>query len=133
MITPTEIRIGNYIQQKIHTRILPVTATAAHFHLIETGGGKDLYPVTLKADILEKAKFTENKDYPLLPDAREFILLVPVQASSNVQLRCYIKSNKECFGRAFVNDIPASNTVHQLHELQNLYYGLTGEELPVTL
>jgi hypothetical protein len=133
MINANEIRTGNYILQKVSTRILPVPVTAAHFQLVETGAGKDLFPVALKAEILEKTGFNENKDYPLLPDAREFVLLVPVQASSNVQIRCYIKYNKECFGRVFVNDMPASNPIRQVHELQNLYYALTGEELAIKL
>ena len=32
-----------------------------------------------------------------------------------------------------MSKVPVSNNVHQLHQLQNLYYALSGEELQVTL
>ena len=73
MINETELRLGNYILQKINTRIIAVKCTYEHFELLKNGNAKDIFPVVLKAEILEKCGFVENKDYPLLPDAREFI------------------------------------------------------------
>lgn len=133
MINANELRLGNYILQKINTRIAPVKSTFQHFEILQNGSGKDLYPVTLKAEILEKAGFSENNDYPLLPDAREFILVLPVIGNNKNEIRAYIKNNKECFGRAVVNGLPVSNNFYHLHQLQNLYFALTNEELEVKM
>lgn len=133
MINAYELRLGNYVLQKVNTRIVPVKCTFQHFELLQNGNGKDIYPVTLKAEILEKTRFSENKDYPLLPDAREFILVLPVIGNSKNEIRAYIKNNKECFGRAVVNGLPVSNNFYHLHQLQNLYFALTNEELELKM
>lgn len=133
MINFNELRLGNYVLQKINTRIVPARCTFHHFELMQNGNDKDIYPVSLKAELLEKAGFSENKDYPLLPDAREFILVLPVIGSNKNEVRAYIKNNKECFGRAVVNGLPVSNNFYHLHQLQNLYFALTNEELEVKI
>lgn len=133
MIAIHELRLGNYILQKVQTRIRPVPFGIRHWELVAGGGEKELFPVVLKAELLLQCGFTENKDYPLLPEAHEFILVLPVAGSGGNEIRAYIKSNKECFGRAVVNGVPASTSFYQLHQLQNLYYSLTGIELPVQL
>jgi hypothetical protein len=133
MINVNELRLGNYILQKVNTRIVPVKCTVQHLELLQNGNAKDIYPVTLKPEILEKAGFSENKDYPLLPDAREFILVMPVIGNHKNEIRAYIKNNKECFGRAVVNGLPVSNNFYHLHQLQNLYFALTNEELDVKI
>src|SRR6187402_206835 len=122
MINTNELRLGNYILQKVSNRIVTVKCTAQHFELLNTGNEKDMYPVILKAELLEKAGFLENKDYPLLPDAREFILVLPVIGNHKNEIRAYIKNNKECFGRAVVNGLPVSNNFYHLHQLQNLFF-----------
>jgi hypothetical protein len=82
---------------------------------------------------LEKCGFEENKKYALLPESREFILVVPVMGSGEIGMRAYVKSNKECFGRVMINGVPVSNNFHHLHQLQNVYFALTGAELEVML
>jgi hypothetical protein len=133
MINTNELRLGNYILQKVSNRIVTVKCTAQHFESLNTGNGKDMYPVILKAELLEKAGFSENKDYPLLPEAREFILVLPVIGNNKNVIRAYIKNNKECFGRAVVNGLPVSNNFYHLHQLQNLHFALTNEELEVKI
>lgn len=133
MINENELRLGNYILQKINTRIIPVKFTHQHFELLKVGNTKDLFPVILKAEVLEKCGFSENKKYPLLPEAREFILVLPVIGNATNEIRAYIKNNKECFGRATINNLPVSNNFYHLHQLQNLYFALTAEELDVNL
>jgi hypothetical protein len=128
MINPNELRLGNYIMQKLDNRILTVACTYDHFELL-ANSGKDFFPVVLKAEILEKAGFIENKDYPLLPDAREFKLVLPVIGNNKNEILAYVKNNKECFGRAVVNGLVSSNNFYHLHQLQNLYYALTNEEI----
>jgi len=133
MIKVNELRLGNYILQKINNRIVPAKCTHQHFQMLDTGNGKDIHPLILKAEILEKSGFLENKDYPLLPDAREFILALPVIGNNKNEIRAYIKNNKECFARAAVNNLPVSNNFYHLHQLQNVYFALTNEELKVSI
>ena len=133
MINPNEFRFGNYLLQKINNRIVPVSYNVSHVELVIKGELKDLFPLVLKPELLEKAGFVENKDYPLLPDAREFRLVLPVIGSQQNEICAYVKNNKECFGRAVVNGFPASNNFYNLHQLQNLYFSITGEELAILL
>ena len=133
MIKTHEFRLGNFLMHKTGVRILTVPCTLQHFELMNKDGGKDLFPVVLSATVLEKCGFVENKKYALLPESREFILVLPVMGSGETEIKAYVKSNKECFGRAMINNLPISNNFYQLHQLQNLYYTLTGQELEVKL
>jgi hypothetical protein len=133
MINENELRLGNYILQKVSTRIIPIKCTHQHFELLKNGNAKDIFPVTLKAEFLEKCGFIENKKYALLPDAREFILVLPVIGNANNEIRAYIKNNKECFGRVVLNNLPVSNNFYNLHQLQNVYFSLINEELKISL
>jgi hypothetical protein len=133
MIAETELRLGNFILFKVAARIAPVRCTYHHFELLSKGGAKDMFPVVLKAEVLERCGFAENKDYPLLPGAREFKLVLPVIGNGINEIAGYVKSNGECFARAVVNGTPASNNLVHLHAVQNLYAALTGSELNVAL
>ncbi len=82
---------------------------------------------------MEKCGFEENKEYALLPEAREFLLTLPVIGNNKNEICVYIKNNGECFGRAAVNGMPVSNNFFHLHQLQNLFNALTGKELEVNL
>ena len=133
MINENELRLGNYILQKVNNRIITVKCSYQHFELLRNGNAKDIFPVVLKAEILEKCGFSENKNYPLLPDAREFILVLPVIGNANNEIRAYIKNNKECFARVTLNNLPVSNNFYQLHQLQNVCFSLIGLELKLNL
>jgi hypothetical protein len=131
MIDEKELRPGNYILQKLQGRVITTKCNYQHYDLMANGGGKDLYPVVLKAQILEKCGFKENMDYALLPQAREFRLTIPVPGSHQHEIPAYIQNNQECFGRAAFNGQPASSNFYHLHQLQNLHFALTGKELEV--
>jgi hypothetical protein len=133
MIKSTEFRLGNYLLHKTGVRILPMPCTFQHFELMAKDGGKDLFPLVLAPAHLEKCGFVENKKYPLLPESREFILVLPVMGSADISIKAYVKNNKECFARVMMTNVPLSNNFHHLHQLQNLYFAFTGEELPVRL
>jgi hypothetical protein len=133
MIDATELRIGNYILHKASVRILPVKCTLQHFELLAKGGAKDMFPIALKAEILEKCGFIENKKYYQLPEGREFILTLPVIGTNNNQVNAYINSKNESYARATVNDLVITNHIYHLHQLQNLYYAFVGKELELTL
>ena len=110
-----------------------VKCTLAHLDILLNGDAKLIYPVVLKAELLEKCGFVENKEYALYPEAREFKLVLGVNGGEKNELYGYIKNNGECFGRAMVNGAIASNNFFRLHQLQNLFFALTGQELPVKL
>jgi hypothetical protein len=129
MIEANELRPGNYLLQKVNNKISMVKCSFQHFEMLSKGDSASLYPVVLNPGLLERCGFRENKDYALYPEAREFILLLPVIGDNKNELYAYVKSNKECFGRATVNGAVASNNFYQLHQLQNLYFALTGREL----
>ena len=133
MIKEQELRLGNYVMQKVNNRIVTTKVTYALFDFIAQGGNNFVYPVVLKAELLEKSGFIENKNYPLYPEAREFILAVPVNGSNKNELFAYIKNNGECFGRATVNNTISSNNFYHMHQLQNLYFTLCGQELDIKL
>lgn len=133
MVKSNEFRLGNYLMHKTGVRILTAPCTFQHFELMNKDGGKDLFPVVLSPAILEKCGFLENKKYALLPESREFVLVLPVMGSGDIAIKAYVKANKECFGRVMMANVPISNNVHHLHQLQNAYIALTGNELVVQL
>lgn len=133
MIAASELRLGNYILHKTGVRILPVRCGFQHFELLNKGNDKDIFPLVLKAEVLQKCGFVENKNYPLLPDAREFIRVLPLMGNGKNEIRAYIKNNKECFGRVMINDIPVTNNFYHVHQLQNIYFCLVAEELEINL
>lgn len=132
MINASELRLGNYLMQKVFTRIITTPCTFEHFERLKKGE-EDLFPVVLKAELLEKCGFIENKSYPLLPGAREFRLVLPVIGNNQNEFFAYIKNNKECFARATANGLPVSNNIYYLHQLQNLYFALTGNEIAIKI
>jgi hypothetical protein len=131
MINYHELRLGNFFLQKINNKIITVPCNFKHFEMFEHGETKDFYPIVLKEDIFLKCGFIENKEYALLPKAKEFYLLLPVQGIEETGIYGYIKSNGESFCRAVVNKFPCSNNLFHLHQLQNLYFLLSGKELEI--
>jgi hypothetical protein len=133
MVKSNEFRLGNYLMHKTGVRILTVPCAFQHFELMAKDGGKDLFPVVLAPANLEKAGFIENKKYALLPESREFVLVLPVMGSGDISIKAYVKNNKECFARIMMNNVPISNNVYHLHQVQNLFYSLVGQEMPLAL
>ena len=131
MINPSELRLGNFILYKTGTRIIPVPVDFSHFESMAKGDVASFFPLLLKPEWFEKCGFIENKKYALYPEAREFVLVLPVQGNNKNEVYGYMKNNKECFARATVNDLPVSGNVFNVHGLQNLYYGLTGKEMAI--
>jgi hypothetical protein len=131
MINPTEFRLGNYVLYKLNGKISMIAFDFSHFSVLSKGDTASFYPVVLKPELLEKSGFIENKNYPLLPQAREFVLVLPIIGSSKNELYAYVKNNGECFVRATVNGSVASNNFFYLHQLQNLFFMLTGNELGI--
>lgn len=133
MIEATELRLGNYFLYKASVRILPVKCTFEHFELLSKGMAKQMFPIALKPDVLTKCGFIENKKYYQYPEAREFILALPVMGNNKNEVYAYLNNKNESYARASANDKVISNNIYFLHQLQNLYYTLTGLEMEVTI
>lgn len=131
MINFHELRLGNFFLQKINNKISSVQCHFKHFEMFERGETKDVYPIVLKPEIFLKCGFNENKEYALLPQAKEFYLPLPVQGTEETGIYGYVKSNGEGFGRAIVNKFICSNNFFHLHQLQNLYFLMAGKELDI--
>jgi hypothetical protein len=131
MINAGELRLGNLLLHKYNGKISMVTCGYSHFELLGKGDTASFFPVLLKPELLSKCGFTENKDYPLAPQSREFILVLPVIGSNKNEIYGYVKNNGECFVRATVNGAIACNNFFHLHQLQNLYFSMTGQELEI--
>ena len=133
MINSTELRLGNSIMFKAGHAIRKVPLQLSHFEVIAAEGTKNFFSIVLKPEIFTGCGFVENKDYPLAPGAKEFILALPIIGANKNEIYGYAKTNGECFARATVNGLVISNNVFNLHNLQNLFYALTGTELPVKI
>lgn len=133
MIDPRELRVGNYILHKATVRIAQVSCTLQHFEQLAKGMAKDFFPIALKPEVLQKCGFTENKGYSLLPEAREFVLTLPVMGNNKNEIYAYLNAKKESYARATINDLIISNNFYFVHQLQNLYFALTGSELEMAL
>jgi hypothetical protein len=131
MINFHELRLGNFFLQKLNNKVTTVSCNFKHFEMFEQANIKDLYPVVLKPEIFLKCGFIENKEYALLPHAKEFYLPLPVQGTEETGIYGYLKSNGESFCRAVVNKLTCSNNLFHLHQLQNLYFFLSGKELEI--
>jgi len=131
MINASELRLGNYILFKFNGKISMIPCDFMHFEQLHKGDTSSFYPVMLKPELLQKCGFIENKDYPLLPQAREFKQVLPVIGNNSNELYGYVKNNGECFVRATVNGNVASINFFHLHQVQNLFFFLTGNELEI--
>lgn len=131
MINPNDVRAGNLLLYKSNNKIARIACEFHHLEQMYKGDTQNFYPIVIKADLLEKSGFVENKKYPLYPEAHEFKCILAIQGSGETELVVYIKSNGESFGRLVVNGVAASNNFYHAHQMQNLYYALTGKEMEI--
>jgi len=121
MIKPQELRIGNYIRNEKYG-IGVVFGTNNRYIRLHTDSVRlfydsELYPIPITEDILLKAGFEKANDnehyfikhygYCLTLDGQDWCLK---QVINEPYYICYLKN---------------------LHQLQNLYFALTGEELTI--
>lgn len=115
MINIEGLRIGNYILGPDSTS--PERFTIDWFHAIEINAitEEELTPISLSPEILEKCGF---------------------EATNGIEIKNYIWLVIHCdSGEANIYNIYKNETLQlrieckYLHQLQNLYFALTGEEL----
>jgi len=129
MIQANEIRKGNKLQSS----------------------GEEFWPFTVETiqnDGINE-KFVHDEDYLESDPSRDIVLyehLAGIPLTEEILLKCglhpkvnYIKGLQICDGKAFFSDNEFGHKQEDeieckyLHQLQNLYFALTGEELNVEL
>src|SRR6185312_12609912 len=137
-----ELRIGNYILDDLGQR--------ARVEIISEKCGVQLSTSKHYLDSLDDSHDYENcNGIPLTPERlemygfiqaennfnglmEEYVLSMPVKGSNKNEIYYYFphtKQNTTPFGRYAVNGYHGSNNFVYEHELQNIYFSLTGEEL----
>lgn len=83
--------------------------------------------IPLNSEILEGCGFKKRGDM--------YFLKIPVEGANDHEIFFFIpkRITQQQFGRYTVNDYHGSNNFFYLHQLQNLYFILTGSELTVNL
>ena len=125
MNNANELRIGNYLSTK---EAIGIT-TVFHIDTDDDGwrinylSGKFYDPVSLTPEILEKAGFVGVKPHD--KDIYHYNGLTVVLTAKKGNLTMWYIEGQE----------PAelNRNTDYLHQLQNLYFALTGGELPITL
>jgi hypothetical protein len=113
MIPASELRIGNYLN--IHGDPAPIQI--GWFYLIAKGDELPPHePIPLTPEILEKAGFVYDK----ITHYKNILMLAEGDNGFDVWVKHFGEGNR-------------INAVKHLHQLQNLYFALTGEELNIEL
>lgn len=133
MIKANELRIGNWLEWRNpnNENIEPIKIEVADIVTIENKNRGHYYsPIPLTPEILEKAGF--KKQYT------ESNIGITVEETRNMQqyggTRTYFIgwSNSKIHVSPEMNCC-GSTKLHSVHQLQNLYFALTGEELNIQL
>ena len=141
MIKANELRIGNYVKMKDY--ILCVKAISRTVSLGNSNESDYIHdafnytfvnPIALTPEILENCGFVKAYEDGILT----FTLVVSnknIAPSGNNEYKLFgIKGKEDSIQIDYtVNKYWGAKSVHFLHQLQNLYYALTGEELEVSL
>jgi hypothetical protein len=114
MIKENELRFGNWFLTK-DGEYFQVTDLPTIFYYLE-----DLHPIPLTRDVLERAGFPYDVQYEFY---EHYPIAIELEEKHTSQV--FIS-----FGGETKLDNPA--LVSHLHQLQNLYFALTGEEITVS-
>jgi hypothetical protein len=120
MINAKELRIGNLVQSANGYFTYEVTAN----DLIAIEAGSQAKPIPLKEESLLKLGFTKNTDYYAVGKSMFFYKSLDFYIIFNENNNIVLLSmeNEICVYKKKIN-------IKYVHQLQNLYFALTGEEL----
>ena len=116
-----DLRIGNYIDYTTEREIVTMQTTYEYLRLIHNGN-KNFKPIQLTEEWLLKFGFKYNK----LQFCSNTIIVHQYKIKGiclSIDERKVNKHEYSFFGNNFIR------TVKHVHQLQNLYFALTGEEL----
>lgn len=133
MIQPNELRIGNFVYQSL------TDMTESIYHSIRSIGEKcvstnelnEIVPfnkldgIPLTSEILEKCGFSYDRNYGYN------ISLVKLSKRLNIPFDSMY--NARLIRKYYNGFMTISENIKYLHQLQNLYFILTGEELTVNI
>ncbi|RYZ29041.1 MAG: hypothetical protein EOO10_07580 [Chitinophagaceae bacterium] len=117
MIKSNELRQGNYVQHNTGQKEVKVESVGKG--AINNFPENEFEPVFLTESILSNAGFVRGVDSTSLPSG-------PYRKGL-----CEIKVGNEYYDAVFSQ--PNGTRLPHVHQLQNLYFALTGEELDVKL
>ena len=128
MIQPQELRIGNYVEYRIQDELDDrkewwelSTIDSTDLQILESGIDDDYRAIELTEEILLKFGFEKIKsdEYPhkfiINKDMRDEVEIENLNSQN-----CFVFSH----GKKF-----SSIKIEYVHQLQNLYFSLTGKEL----
>jgi hypothetical protein len=115
----TELRIGNYIDYTTEREIVTMQTTYEYIRLIHNGD-KNFKPIPLTEEWLLKFGFEIDKD----PET----VFYEIRFDKTANYKFYL-SRKIGFGIFYYENNFSTTQIHSVHQLQNLYFALTNEEL----
>lgn len=135
MIQANELRIGNWLQSKI-----PFQVTGENIEQFSRGVNHPtqlISPIPLTPEILKKCGFEENlggwyldgdiDQKSFRSDDRKFAWCMTLSHVDDNDVHFRVG-----YSSVLINDAPARH-IQYLHQLQNLYYSLTGKELTINI
>lgn len=144
----SELKIGNYIQLYRKSEDKEMTShrvksiyfdNVLNCYCVELEGGfivnieKGIEPIPLTEEILLKCGFEECTDYYF--DGKSMFFYDIHKSLENSEFYIYFnENNKICLSIMEEEDIISKSlNIQYLHQLQNLYFALTNEELTINL
>lgn len=126
MIKAQDLRIGNYIQDEVGSIFL--VAGLQEVSIMTTSGGgyfteKIFTGVELTEDWLLKFGFQKTADLFIRSD-------IAVSLKNKFLYRNWVATDKEVYEK-YTGWLPCASDLNYVHQLQNLFFALTGEELTI--
>ena len=122
MVEANELRVGNWVALDLnHSDTSEFQIELADLNLIATDKNRNYNPIPLTDEWLVKFGFEKNKN--------------KVDIYELGRLRIWIGSNGRCLAYLIEEDTTFGHyipvPIEYVHQLQNLYFAITGEELTI--
>lgn len=129
MVNANELRVGNWVGRTAgEMKVIGITDSGALFEDTDCVDFKYLEPIPITTEILEGCGFVEDKEYLLLHHPVLKCRWVTQKLFNNLKIETpFLRFDSTCRPPFGCTDI------YYLHQLQNLYFSLTGNELEVKL
>jgi len=128
-----ELRIGNYVKSNDVNMAPYFTVTASFLKQNENEMSWFIDPIPLSQNWLEKLGFEKNKDNRWMRGkSRYAIFYFEYYATGEDNCMWRIEYHDTDYGRNEYKDCNQwGDVIKYVHQLQNLYFALTGEELTI--